>query len=413
MTSAEQRLRLLVVGLNYAPEQVGIGPYTSGLCEALASFGHTVEVIAGEAYYPEWQRHSAQPAAGVRTIENGVAVRRCRHYVPTSPNGLRRILHLASFSLSALIPALWTARRLRPDVVFTVAPSLLGVPVAWLAAKVSGAKLWIHLQDFEVEAALATGLIGEGAWARIARRLENWLLALGDRVSAISPQMVTRLVVKGVDPGRTYELRNWANAGFAPDTDGAAAYRQDWQVGERKVALYSGNIANKQGIELVIEAARLLQSRRDIVFVICGEGPNRARLDALCAGLGNVQLHGLQPAERMGGLLSLAAVHLLPQIPGAADLVLPSKLTNMLLSGRPVVATAAPDSGLSDEVAGCGLVTAPGDVADFAAAIVQLIDQPNLAAELGQNATARAEERWNRTTILNRFEASLLELAGK
>ena len=126
MTAAP--LRLLVIGLNYAPEQVGIGPYTAGLCETLAGFGHTVEVLAGAAYYPEWRRHPGQPRSGRRQVENGVGVTRCRHFIPSQPTGLKRILHLASFSLSALIPALNTARRLRPQVVFTVAPRCWAFP---------------------------------------------------------------------------------------------------------------------------------------------------------------------------------------------------------------------------------------------------------------------------------------------
>ncbi len=405
-------MKVLVIGLNYAPEPVGIGPYTAGLCEWPADNGHEVEVVAGEPYYPEWKRREGSSGAGERRVEQGVTVRRCRHYIPAKPGGLKRLVHLASFSLSSLIPACRAARRQRPDAVFTVAPSLLGVPVAWLAARCARARLWVHVQDFEAEAAFATGLLKPGLAARLALWLERRLLGLGHCVSAISPQMVARLRDKGIAAERTYELRNWANGQFAPNAEEAERYRAQWGLGGRHVALYSGNIANKQGIELVVEAAHLLAARQDLVFVICGEGAGRARLEEQCAGLGNVQLHGLQPAERMGGLLALASVHLLPQIPGAADLVLPSKLTNMLLSGRPVVATAGEGTGLAAEVAGCGLVVEPGDARAFADAIVRLIDEPAKAAQLGQGAARRAQSHWQRETILRQFETRLSALAG-
>lgn len=413
MTGADgSPLKLLLVGLNYAPEPVGIAPYSTGLCETLAGWGHQVEAVVGEAYYPQWRRYEGQPATGVRLVENGVGVTRCRHYVPAKPNGLHRILHLLSFSLTALIPSVKRARAMRPDIVFAVAPSLLSVPVAWIAARASGAKLWIHVQDFEVEAAFATGLLEQkGLLARTARWIENRVLALGDRISTISPQMVARLAAKGLPPARCYELRNWANTDFAPDAEEAARYRAEWGLGDCKVALYSGNIANKQGIEIVIEAARLLRARDDIAFVICGQGPNRERLTALSADLPNVQLHDLQPAGRMGGLLSLATVHLLPQIPGAADLMLPSKMTNMLVSGRPVVATAAGGTGIATELDGCGIVTAPGDADAFAAAIAQVCDSPQAAAQMGRCAADRAAERWNQQAILTRVLVKFRELA--
>ncbi len=405
-------LRLLIVGLNYAPEQVGIGPYSSGLAETLAERGHTVEVVAGEAYYPEWHRHPNQPPSGTHHLENGVGIRRVKHYIPARPGGLKRILHLASFALSALVPAIRTARKLRPNVIFTVAPSALSVPSAWLAARLSGAKLWLHIQDFEVEAAFATGLLKQrGIGAGLARALENGLLKIADRVSTISPQMITKLHEKGVAPERTFELRNWANARFLPDASQAARYRTEWKLEGKKIALYSGNIANKQGIEIIIDAAQNLSERNDLVFVICGQGPNKARLEQLASGLDNVQLHDLQPAEQVGGLLALADVHLLPQIPQTADLVLPSKLTNMLLSGRPTVATAAKGTGLADEVEGCGITTDPGDTDAFAKAIADLLDDPVQAAEMGARASVRAAERWERDTIIHLFEAELIREA--
>jgi colanic acid biosynthesis glycosyl transferase WcaI len=77
-------------------------------------------------------------------------------------------------------------------------------------------------------------------------------------------------------------------------------YRDEWQIGGRHVCLYSGNIANKQGIEVLVEAASLLRDREDIVFVICGEGPNRKRLRQLAEGLNNIQFYDLQPSARMG-----------------------------------------------------------------------------------------------------------------
>ncbi|HQN53030.1 MAG TPA: WcaI family glycosyltransferase [Novosphingobium sp.] len=399
--------RVLIIGLNYAPEPVGIGPYTQGLAEALAGQGAAVEVIAGQPYYPQWRPYPGYSASAWRTAtENGIAITRCPHYIPADPGGARRIVHLASFALSALIPALGRALRPRerqPQLVITVAPALLGVFTAWIAARLSGGQLWIHVQDFEVEAALATGLLKpQGLPARLARWVEARLLRLGDRVSTISPQMCAKLADKGIARERVVEMRNWADARFVPDAAGAEQIRREWGLGQRLVALYSGNIARKQGIEILVEAARLLEHRTDIAFVICGEGPNRAALEAQADGLTNIQLHDLQPAERMGAMLAMADLHLLPQIAGAADLVLPSKLTNMLASARPVVATTEPGTGLYAEVEGCGALSPPGEAAALAASIVRLADDPVLRAKLGAEARRRAEERWSKDAIIAR-----------
>lgn len=398
---------VLIVGLNYAPEPVGIGPYTQGLAEALAARGAQVRVVCGQPFYPHWRIDAAYAGSGWSADDdNGVKVTRCPHFVPAQPSGLKRILHLASFASSALLPALIAAlrtRRDKPDLVIAIAPALPSVFTAWLAARLSGAMLWIHVQDFEVEVAMATGLLGKGSpLAHAATWVERRLLALGEAVSTISPQMCRRLIDKGIAPDRVLEMRNWLDDRFVPDPDGASTIRTAWNLRGKTVALYSGNIARKQGIEIVIAAARLLEKRHDIVFVICGEGPNRGELEQNCAGLSNVLLRDLQPAGRMGAMMAMADLHLLPQLAEAADLVLPSKLINMLASGRPVIATCAPGTGLFAEVEGCGMNTPPGDAAALAGAIAELADDPLRRHQLGAAAVRRAEERWHKDAIIDR-----------
>lgn len=409
-------MKILVVGLNYAPEPVGIAPYTTGLAQGLALRGHDVSVVAGEPYYPQWQRYGGLPIGRASSMENGVKITRVPHYIPSDPTGLKRIMHHASFAASALLPSSKEAGK-GIDLVFAVAPSLLSVPIAAWAARRAQAPLWLHVQDFEVEAAFATGLLEEKSFAaRAARSLEERVLRMADIASSISPQMCAKLEEKGIPSNAVYQLRNWTNSDINWNAADPRSYRIEWGIGDREVALYSGNIANKQGLEIVIEAARTLKYRQDLVFVVCGEGPNRSKLQLLAAGLDNIQFHDLQPLDRMADFLSLASVHLLPQLKGAADLVLPSKLTNMLASGRPVLATAAAGSGLFDEVEGCGINTEPGDANALALGLTSLLDDTNLRSRLGANARRRAGERWSQPAIIDAAEARmnlLIDTAGQ
>ena len=237
-------MRILIVGLNYAPEPIGIGPYTTGLAEWLAARGHEVEVVAGRPYYPQWRAHRGFTAPVWRSArENGVGILRCPHYVPRQPSGARRIAHHLSFALAALPVVAWKALLAKPDVVIAIAPSLLSATVARLGAALAGGKLWLHLQDFEVDAAFATGLVRDKRLARLLRKAERAILRSAEIVSTISPTMVARLIEKGVPAERTYELRNWANATPAI----TRAYRREWGLEGKTVALYSGAISRKQG----------------------------------------------------------------------------------------------------------------------------------------------------------------------
>lgn len=407
-------MRFLIIGLNYGPDGIGIAPYTQGLAEALIARGHEVRVIAGKPYYPEWRVRAGHNGSWRRTTERGVDITRCPIYVPAKPSGARRIAHLLSFSLSALFPALSAARNFDPDLVLVIAPSLLSAPVARVAARLAGAKSWLHIQDFELEAAFATGLLGSQSFmTKRAADFERTTLRGFDVVSSISPEMCRKLETYGIPRDRIHEFRNWAEIDLVRPLAGPSTYRAAWNIKTRHVALYSGNIANKQGIDIIIDAARLLHGRTDLTFVICGEGPNRAAVEALAAGLNNVVFQDLQPLDRLGELLGLATVHLLPQRADAADLMLPSKLTNMLASGRPVVVTAAGNSGLAREVEGCGIATPPDDQRAFATAIETIIDMGDEYEELCRASRKRATDVWNREAIVGRFEARALQLCQR
>lgn len=406
-------MKILILGINYAPELTGIAVYTAGLAGELVTRGHDVRVVTAPPYYPDWQvgtGHSSWRFA--RENDVGAQVTRCPLYVPRNPSGAKRILHHLSFAISSLFPMIAHGFRMRPDVIFTVSPSLFSAPIGALTARMTGAKLWLHIQDFEVEAAFATGQINSrGLVKRWAQSFERFCLSLPDQVSSISSAMCQKLMNKGVDPANVYQLNNWADIDAIKPKDGSS-FREKWNIETNHVALYSGSISEKQGLENIVEAARLLENREDITLVICGNGPNRGKLEKYASGLKNIQFHELQKFEDLNDLLSLATVHLLPQKRDAADLLLPSKLANMLASGRPVIAGADPGTGLADAVAGCGLVVEPDCGDAMANAIVNLADDHALHAECSKEARLRSLRDWSKSQVILDLERALAQLSG-
>lgn len=397
-------MKFLVVGLNYSPEPTGTAVYTSDLCQSLAARGHQIRVVCAAPYYPQWQTYVGfRGLRWSRHDENGVRVWRCPIFVPATVTGAKRILHYVSFFLTALVPTIWSAFRQRPDYIINVAPTLISAPAGLLAARLTGAKSLLHVQDFEVEAGFATGQMDGGSRAaRLAMRFGDAVIRAHDRVTSISPAMVRKLNEKRAPRADAFQLRNWADVNQVVPRD-TSTYRAAWGITTRHVALYSGSIARKQGLETLIETARLLASRGDISFIICGNGPYRTELERAAQDLDNVQFRDLQPKEKLGDLLNLATIHLLPQKRDAADLVLPSKLTNMLASGRPVLAGTDAGTGLAEEVEGCGMAVEPENASAMAAAIVHLIDDSALHAAISTAARARAETAWAREPIIDRF----------
>jgi colanic acid biosynthesis glycosyl transferase WcaI len=415
-------MKILIHGINFKPELTGIGKYTGEMAEWLVARGYEVRVVTAPPYYPQWRiaegyanwwsKNLGQGDRQVQGEGGCLDVYRCPLWVPSRPSALKRLFHLASFALSSF-PIMLRQIFWRPDVVMVIEPALFCAPQAWLVARLSGAKAWLHIQDYEVDAAFDLGLLKGAALRRLVLNCERWLMRRFDRVSTISDRMFNRLSSKGVAQEKCVLFPNWVDAKDIFPMERASSYRTVLGIGDDIcVALYSGNLGEKQGLEILLEAARSLQSEAGLLFVICGEGPARERLAKMGEDLHNVRWLPLQPADKLNELLNLADVHLLPQRSDVADLVMPSKLLGMLASGRPVLATAHSGTQLAKVVSSCGKVAEPGNVQEVMHCLLELLHAPQLRIQLGTSALQVAQA-WEKSKVLNDFEGQLFRLCNK
>jgi len=401
-------MRILIHGINFHPEPTGIGKYSGEMAEDLARRGHEVRVVTAPPYYPDWKISEGWSNGYSRQQHKGVDVFRAPLWVPKKPTGKKRVLHLASFAVLAW-PQLLRQLFWRPDVVMVVAPAIACVPWAWMLARVTGASAWLHVQDFEVDAAYRLGMLNsKGRRKGWLVGMERWLLRRFDRVSTISEAMLKHTRNKGVDADKVFFLPNWVNDQAIKPLKRRSTYRDELNIRDDQiVCLFSGTMGGKQGLELLPQAAKQLAAREDIVFVICGDGVVKPQIEEATQGMANVRLLPLQPFERLNELLGMADIHMLTQHPGAADLVMPSKLGGMLASGRAVVTTAEPGTELANVVQACGKVVPPGDLPAFAGALCELADDALLRQSLGREARRLAEEHLGQVAVLDRLEKEL------
>jgi colanic acid biosynthesis glycosyl transferase WcaI len=404
-------VKILIHCINFSPELTGIGKYSGEMAEWLAGRGHEVRVVTAPPYYPQW--HIAAGYANRWSVcVMGAAklkVFRCPLWVPMQPSGIKRVLHLMSFMLSSF-PVMLSQIFWKPNIVLVIEPPLFCAPQALLVSMLSGAKAWLHIQDFEVDAAFELGLLGSKRARQFASFLERFGMQRFDRVSTISGKMSEKLAHKGVEKSRVVLFPNWVGLDEIYPLSEASPFRAQLGLGKaRCVALYSGNMGEKQGMEVVLDAAVMMAADEGIHFVLCGDGVARERLRKQYEGLKNVTWLPLQPIEKLNELLNLADVHLLPQRADVADLVMPSRLLGMLASARPVLATALPNTQVGEAVEQCGVLSPPQDAQAFARALRKLSDNPAWRAQLGTAGRAMARERFSREAVMGKFEFELTE----
>lgn len=417
-------MRILIYGLNYSPELTGIGKYTGEMAAWLAERGHEVRVVTAPPYYPAWRIRGDYRGAAYRTerAPGQPVVYRTPLYVPQRPTGIKRIVHLVSFMLGSL-PVMLREMFWQPEVVFTVEPTFFCAPLTLFVGKSAGAACWLHVQDFEVDAAFELGLLpAQGPVHDAALRIEKFFTFAFDRVSGISPRMVDRAVAKGIPANRSILFPNWVDVDTIYPLDSDAnrfnLIRRELAsevpgIEGKIIVLYSGNMGAKQGLELLAQLAETFASDPRIHFLFCGDGAFRPRLEELVAHRPNVTLLPLQPLARLNHLLNAADIHLLPQRASAADLVMPSRLSAMLASGRPVIATAHEGTQVAMVVEGRGLVVPAEDADALHAAVLLLVEDRGLRLRLGRAAREYAVKHMGKQKVLQQFESDLKMLVAQ
>ncbi|MEU2718540.1 glycosyltransferase [Streptomyces sp. NPDC007205] len=398
----------MLVSTNYAPERAGIGPYATQLAEHWAAGGADVHVWAGMPHYPAWRTDPGYRGVW-RAVEKrgGTLVHRRRHTVPSRQTAARRGLYEASILVHGLaVPP----RMPRPHVVVAQLPSLAGGILGARAARRWGLPFVPVVQDLMGAAAAQSGIRGGGRVTAVAGSVEAHVLGRATLVGVIHESFVGRVTGMGVPRDRIRLVPNWSHVARPTRARAETRARLGWQE-DRTVVLHAGNMGLKQGLEVLVEAAR---QAPEVQVVLMGEGNQREALRALGAGLSNLSF--LPPAEEADfpDVLAAADVLVVTQRASVLDMSVPSKLTSYFAAGRPVVASVAGGGGTAHEVhrSQAGIVVPPEDVAAVLTAVRNLADNPVGADELGARGPAYADAHLSREAGLARMTALLDEALG-
>lgn len=402
-------MKAILWGINYSPEATGIAPFNAELAEYLASEDIEISVVTGFPYYPHWRKDSKDRGRLYRTeIINGVKVHRCAQYVPANVSTFRRIVHELSFGLSSLLRVLTLPR---PDIYIVISPPLFLGFCAWVATLLKRNRFVFHIQDLQPGAAVGLGMVKGRGFIRALYALERFAYRKAAAVSGISGGMMDELQRKGVPARKRIYFPNWLRAAprFAAWRGG---FRRRYKIpANHLLAVYSGNLGRKQGIDILIETAQRLQGS-PVTMVIAGAGAEREGLAERVASLNLSGLHLLPLLDdgQYALMLADADVGLITQASGTGQYFFPSKLLTLLQAGLPVATVADEDSELARAVGdgGFGINVLPGDSSELASALLAMATDPAVMERLRRRTNW--VERFSPHFVLPQFARQLENL---
>jgi colanic acid biosynthesis glycosyl transferase WcaI len=406
-------MRILIYSYNYHPEPIGIAPLMTELAEGLVARGHEVRVVTAMPNYPERSIYPGYRGKLYTTEKrNGVTIQRCFVLVHPKPGLIWRFL----LELSFICLSFWQALNgWQPDIILSTSPSLPAcLPIAATKA-IFRCPTVLNLQDILPEAAIQTGLLSNPLAIRVFQWLETFAYGDASRISVIADGFRTNLLSKGVPREKIVSIPNWVDVDFIrPLPKEQSQFRQRHNLQDKFVVLYTGNIAETQGIRNAIRAASALVAYPDIKLVIVGEVGQLQELEKFRQKLElhNILLFPFVPRADLPDLLAAADIGLILQKHSVVGFNMPSKTQVLLASGRPILASVPSDGSAAQTViaSGGGIVVEPENPTAIARGILDLYHSPEKIQQLAYQGRQYALENFSFRRALEKYEALFYSL---
>jgi colanic acid biosynthesis glycosyl transferase WcaI len=400
--------RIFFLNRYFYPDHSATSQILSDLAFHLASCGRQVRVITSLQRYDD-------PEAKLPAHDSFHSVEVSR--VATTQFGRTALAGRGLDYLSFYAAAWRHLRRVltRDDILVAMTDPPLVSIVARQAAKRRDVHLINWLQDIYPEVAVQLGVpILNGRIGRTVTYLRDQSLRSAAANIVVGARMADKLGDLGLD--NVEVIHNWTDdQQIKPVRQSNNPLRRLWGLQDKFVVGYSGNLGRAHEFDTLLAASEQLRHDPRIVFLFIGGGH---RLDALAE---QVKARGLAPSFRfipyqdralLKQSLGVPDLHWLSLKPALEGLIVPSKFYGIAAAGRPTLAVTAPDGEIARLVQdySCGLVIEPGRGDELAAAILRLLDSPDMQATMGGNARAMLDAQFTRRQAFQHWDEVLAKI---
>ncbi len=404
--------KITIIGVNFYPEDTSTGLYTTQMAEYLSENGFEISVVTGFPYYPQWEiwKNYRDKPKILEEDYKGIKIYRFKQFTPKTPSFLKRIRHILSFTFGSLK----NLKKIgQSDLVMAIVPFTSDIWLARKLAKKNKAKVWTHVQDFEFDAAFESGVIKnpfvKAVMGKILYFMETKLLNKSDIVSTISFSMEEK--AKKKTKTEIFYFPNWIDEDFVnPDNAKIHPYMKS----EKFKVLYSGNIGAKQNWEGFVDFLSFFRKRKDVEFIVVGDGARKEWLVSRIKDFENVRYYPPVPYDELPDLLCSADTHVLFQKDSVVDTVMPSKLLGMMASGKPSLITGNKKSEVAKIIneSESGGYFSNKELKKAKNFLENIMKNKKLAENYGENARSYVVEKFSKKNVLNRLKQKINFLLG-
>ena len=402
-------MNILLVTDSFPPEIRSASHLMLELGQELQERGHKVTVITT---WPEYNldKTTITRAFNALEIENGISVLRVKTLPHHNVNYLIR-------GLSQLLMPFQFLRKLRqynikPDAVVIYSPPLpLALVGTWL--RKSGARTLLNIQDLFPQNAIDLNILRSNIQIKFFQWLERYAYRTSDVVTVHSEGNRRVLLEQHPDLAPKLQLlHNWVDIEHHSVAERRIDFRKKWAITQKYVAVFAGVMGPSQYLELILDIAERMQDRSDLLFLMVGDGKERARLEqyATAKKLTNVRFEGFISREAYPDLLDSCDIGLVCLSPQNQTPVVPGKILGHMASGLPVAAFLHASSDAHDLISAsnCGVSAYSNDLTACVLAMQNLLADAAEFNKIGQRGKVYASQHFSKEICVTALEKLLL-----
>jgi glycosyltransferase involved in cell wall biosynthesis len=389
--------RFLILTQHFPPEVGAAQIRLHAFAKQLIAHGHEVRVVTAMPNYPRGEVFPEYRGHRLVSEElDGLHITRTWIVPATGRNVLKRMVGYLSFAISSL-PA--CMREPRPDFIFVESPPLFLGCTAYVCSRLRRAPFILNVSDLWPASARELGIVRNKTLLWFGEGLERFLYRKAYRVTA-QTNGIRSHIASIVGDAKLMVLYNGVDTSAFKPTDTASV---PWIAHGEIAFLYAGTLGYAHCWDVILGAAELLRSRPDIVFLLVGDGPEKARMveQSRLRNLNNIRFVDRQPVTEMPALFASSRAIVVPLRKGELFKgTRPSKIFPALACERPVILSGEGESAKLLLENRCGLVVPPESVPEFANAVLRLADHPEEARDLGRRGRTLVEREYGWDTLV-------------
>jgi colanic acid biosynthesis glycosyl transferase WcaI len=406
-------MRILLIANQFPPDVNSTGNLMAELAARWCEQGHEVSVLTTFPHYENFRIEAGQRRKLYQGGRLGsVNVLRLWVYAPGKKSMINRLINYLTFAGGAAVAGLLQAGRW--DVILCTNGAFFSGIAAWLIGAFKRSPFIYNVQDLYPEVPIAAGQLKNRYAVAALKRIEAFMYRKARHVSVISAAMRANLLGKNVPAEKIALLPNFVNCEFVRPLPRDNEFSRAHGLKDKFVVLHAGNLGYVYDFESLLASAQTLRRHAEIVFLIVGEGVAKAALQerVKTLGLDNVRFLPFQPRAQLPWLRASADVQVSLYKAGAARHSMPSKIYEIMASGRPLLASAEKDSPvwqLVDET-GCGLCVEPEQPEQLTQAIARLHRDGELRQQCATHGRHAAQESYSLNAVADGYQQLMQHL---